>query len=120
MSCTISPTIRVAVSSTKIQKSSAFKANIQPPNFHFSRLNALHPTLPTARRSFISAAHRHRLAPVLSQATDMSASQPPQTKVLFVCLGNICRSPSAEAVFRAVVERAGAADRISIDSCGTG
>ncbi|NMT63917.1 low molecular weight protein-tyrosine-phosphatase [Marinobacter orientalis] len=41
-------------------------------------------------------------------------------KVLFVCLGNICRSPSAEGVFRQVVEQAGLDDRITIDSCGTG
>ena len=34
--------------------------------------------------------------------------------------GNICRSPTAEAVFRAVVEKAGTADRFLIDSCGTG
>ncbi|MDI9245670.1 low molecular weight protein-tyrosine-phosphatase [Marinobacter sp. CHS3-4] len=40
--------------------------------------------------------------------------------VLFVCLGNICRSPTAEGVFRQVVEQAGLADRIRIDSCGTG
>ncbi|MCR8914050.1 low molecular weight phosphotyrosine protein phosphatase [Marinobacter panjinensis] len=41
-------------------------------------------------------------------------------KVLFVCLGNICRSPSAEGVFRKVVQQAGLEDRITIDSCGTG
>ncbi|EMP55654.1 protein-tyrosine phosphatase, low molecular weight [Marinobacter santoriniensis NKSG1] len=41
-------------------------------------------------------------------------------KVLFVCLGNICRSPSAEGVFRHLVGQAGLADRIHIDSCGTG
>ncbi len=40
--------------------------------------------------------------------------------VLFVCLGNICRSPSAEGVFRACVEREGLSDRIAIDSAGTG
>lgn len=40
--------------------------------------------------------------------------------VLFVCLGNICRSPTAEGVFRAVVAREGLADRVRIDSCGTG
>ncbi|TGN41452.1 low molecular weight protein-tyrosine-phosphatase [Marinobacter confluentis] len=40
--------------------------------------------------------------------------------VLFVCLGNICRSPTAEGVFRKVVEDAGLADRVTIDSCGTG
>lgn len=41
-------------------------------------------------------------------------------RVLFVCLGNICRSPSAEGVFRQVVREAGLEDRIAIDSCGTG
>jgi low molecular weight protein-tyrosine phosphatase len=40
-------------------------------------------------------------------------------RVLFVCLGNICRSPSAEAVFRLRVRQAGFADRIQIDSAGT-
>jgi protein-tyrosine phosphatase len=40
--------------------------------------------------------------------------------VLFVCLGNICRSPTAEAVFQAAVDRAGVADRFVVDSCGTG
>jgi len=41
------------------------------------------------------------------------------TRVLFVCLGNICRSPTAEATFRAVVEKRGVADRFVIDSAGT-
>jgi protein-tyrosine phosphatase len=41
-------------------------------------------------------------------------------RVCFVCLGNICRSPTAEGVFRALVERAGLAGRIEIDSAGTG
>jgi protein-tyrosine phosphatase len=39
--------------------------------------------------------------------------------VLFVCLGNICRSPTAHAVFLDQVARAGLADRVQIDSCGT-
>ena len=41
------------------------------------------------------------------------------TSVLFVCMGNICRSPTAEGVFRKVVEDAGMADAIHIDSAGT-
>ncbi|GJH17965.1 low molecular weight phosphotyrosine protein phosphatase [Caballeronia novacaledonica] len=40
--------------------------------------------------------------------------------ICFVCLGNICRSPSAEAVMRDLVERAKLAERIVIDSAGTG
>ena len=40
-------------------------------------------------------------------------------RVLFVCLGNICRSPTAEGVFRSVVERAGLLEHIEIDSAGT-
>ena len=39
--------------------------------------------------------------------------------VLFVCLGNICRSPSAEGVFRALVERHGLARQVTADSAGT-
>ena len=39
--------------------------------------------------------------------------------VLFVCLGNICRSPTAEGVFRAMVETEGLSNRIRIDSAGT-
>ena len=41
-------------------------------------------------------------------------------KVLMVCLGNICRSPTAEVVLRAKLEAAGLAHRISVDSAGTG
>ncbi len=40
-------------------------------------------------------------------------------KILFVCMGNICRSPTAHGVFRALVDSEGLADRISIDSAGT-
>jgi len=41
-------------------------------------------------------------------------------RVLFVCLGNICRSPTAEGVMRKLVGEAGLADRIELDSAGTG
>ncbi|KWE90950.1 phosphotyrosine protein phosphatase [Burkholderia ubonensis] len=40
--------------------------------------------------------------------------------ICFVCLGNICRSPTAEGVMRHQVEAAGLADRIDVDSAGTG
>jgi len=41
-------------------------------------------------------------------------------RVLFVCLGNICRSPMAEALMRHKVTLAGLSDKISIDSAGLG
>ena len=41
-------------------------------------------------------------------------------RLLFVCLGNICRSPTAEGVMRRLVRDAGLEDRIEIDSAGTG
>ena len=42
------------------------------------------------------------------------------TKLLFVCLGNICRSPTAEGVMAALVKRAGKSKEIHCDSAGTG
>jgi protein-tyrosine phosphatase len=44
----------------------------------------------------------------------------PTTRVLFVCMGNICRSPTAEGVMRGLVAEAGLSDRIELDSAGTG
>jgi protein-tyrosine phosphatase len=46
-------------------------------------------------------------------------TQPP-VRVTFVCLGNICRSPTAEAVMRHLVNEAGLTDRILLDSAGLG
>jgi protein-tyrosine phosphatase len=50
----------------------------------------------------------------------MTSSEEPTTSVLFVCAGNICRSPTAETVFRTLAERAGLASSIAVDSAGTG
>ncbi|MEF9995047.1 MAG: low molecular weight protein-tyrosine-phosphatase [Burkholderiaceae bacterium] len=41
------------------------------------------------------------------------------TKVLFVCMGNICRSPTAEGVFRKMVRDVGLSDTVKVDSAGT-
>ena len=45
---------------------------------------------------------------------------PNEIRVLMVCLGNICRSPMAEGVFRHLLEENGLEDRIRVDSAGTG
>jgi len=41
------------------------------------------------------------------------------TKVLFVCMGNICRSPMAEGMFRHAIQQAGLENQVHIDSAGT-
>jgi protein-tyrosine phosphatase len=43
-----------------------------------------------------------------------------RVRILFVCLGNICRSPTAEGVMRTLVREAGLEDAIELDSAGTG
>lgn len=43
-----------------------------------------------------------------------------KTSVLFICLGNICRSPAAEGIMQYLVDKANANDRIEIDSAGIG
>lgn len=40
-------------------------------------------------------------------------------KLLFICLGNICRSPAAENIMNHLIEQAGLSDRITCDSAGT-
>ena len=49
----------------------------------------------------------------------MNPEQAPEVHVLFVCMGNICRSPTAQAVLRAQAGAAGLAERIGVDSAGT-
>lgn len=46
--------------------------------------------------------------------------KPQPISLLFVCLGNICRSPAADAIMRQYVNEARLDDRIKVDSCGIG
>ena len=52
-------------------------------------------------------------------AHDARAQVLPGCRVLMVCMGNICRSPTAEGVLRAKLERAGLQGRVAVDSAGT-
>jgi len=54
-----------------------------------------------------------------SNSRNENAAREPAVNVLFVCMGNICRSPLAEGVFRELVERKGLSSRITSDSAGT-
>jgi protein-tyrosine phosphatase len=58
------------------------------------------------------------LRSVFAFATRARAAEP-ACRILFVCMGNVCRSPTAESVFRHMVEEAGLASRIVCASAGT-
>ena len=58
------------------------------------------------------------LRPVEKSA--MQSNNDEKISVLFVCLGNICRSPLAEGLFQEKVQEAGLADRFRVESAGTG
>ena len=51
-------------------------------------------------------------------ASPCQAAKMARHRILFVCLGNICRSPMAEGVFRRLVEEEGLAQRFEIDLAG--
>jgi protein-tyrosine phosphatase len=53
-------------------------------------------------------------------AQSRSVRRPVPVRLLFVCLGNICRSPTAQGTMRALVREAGLEDEIELDSAGTG
>jgi protein-tyrosine phosphatase len=71
------------------------------------------------RRLSTNPSRRTGLRSLVCRHPQMSGDGRP-ARVLMVCLGNICRSPAAEAVMRAVVMRQGLASVVTVDSCGTG
>ncbi len=66
------------------------------------------------------AGHVPPALPSLPMDSPASLPASSATSVLFVCLGNICRPPLAEGVFRHLVAEAGLAERFVVDSAGTG
>lgn len=56
---------------------------------------------------------------IRSSMDSATSTQPKPFSVLFVCLGNICRSPAAEGVFRDIVKKRGLDSEFEIDSAGT-
>jgi protein-tyrosine phosphatase len=57
---------------------------------------------------------------VPARAAGQPAAGGPPVRLLFVCLGNICRSPTAEGAMRTLVHEAGLEGQIELDSAGTG
>lgn len=66
------------------------------------------------------ATHKHKLKIRRTDSVDDLNEVINLIRVLFVCLGNICRSPMAEAVFRDYVNKEGLGDKFFIDSAGLG
>jgi protein-tyrosine phosphatase len=65
------------------------------------------------------AAGERGVSPMLNWMKSLITPPERIASVLFVCTGNICRSPTAEGVFRSLVKQEGLADRVVIDSAGT-
>jgi protein-tyrosine phosphatase len=57
---------------------------------------------------------------VLPASVRKAAEEDDPLRIVFVCLGNICRSPMAELVMRRLVDEAGLGDRVLVGSAGTG
>src|SRR5919112_960134 len=68
-----------------------------------------------------SAEHRtQRTGADVAESTEHTSEPDAFHRVLFVCTGNICRSPTAEVVLRTRAQRAGVDGRLMIASAGTG
>lgn len=60
------------------------------------------------------------MVPMVSAALRTCVKRREMIKILFVCLGNICRSPVAEAILKKLVEKHNFHDEIEVSSCGLG
>ena len=54
----------------------------------------------------------------IGRAVSTAESEKRPLSVLFVCLGNICRSPAADGIFRKMADEAGIGEKVETDSCG--
>jgi len=89
----------------------------RPPRKRLERRRAAYPRAVPRLRLLASLLIARRAD--VSQSADPQAEPRAEASLLFVCLGNICRSPTAEAVFREIARREAPELRLLIDSAGT-
>ncbi|GLT82043.1 hypothetical protein SLE2022_004580 [Rubroshorea leprosula] len=102
----------------------SIKAPSFPSSANFSSLLSLHTQLsiPTLRRNhdpFPAFGSHIRASMASSTPSTATDGETKPFAVLFVCLGNICRSPAAEGVFKDIVKKRGLDSNFKIDSAGT-
>ncbi|CAL9114564.1 unnamed protein product [Musa textilis] len=115
--------MRFQAAATSFAPNLPFCHPAESPPRRFSRLHFRRPNpLFSANLYLLRSPSSHRLAhrrPVRFFSAVASMAETKPFSVLFVCLGNICRSPAAEAVFTDLVRKRGAESGFNIDSAGT-
>ena len=91
-----------------------FATSEQELHMNTELTQAIHEMTEQLHGQICLGSQRRRARPPLLVSPDVT------TRLLFVCSGNICRSPTAEAVMRALVEDAGLSAQFELDSAGTG
>ncbi|XP_030957784.1 uncharacterized protein LOC115979854 [Quercus lobata] len=115
----IPPNLQCCHSSHPISLNPPFLV-LLPPNQYPSLKNQTFPPIPHKPTSSFPFGSLIRAS--MASSTTPSTATETETKpfsVLFVCLGNICRSPAAEGVFRDLVKKRGFDSKFNIDSAGT-
>lgn len=114
-----SPNLQFCHSSPPISLNPPFLV-LLPPNQYPSLKNQTFPPIPHKPTSSFPFGSLTKAS--MASSTTPSTATETETKpfsVLFVCLGNICRSPAAEGVFRDLVKKRGFDSKFNIDSAGT-
>ena len=114
------PNLQCCHSSHPISLNPPFLVLLPPKNQYPSLKNQTFPPIPHKPTS--SFPFGSLISASMASSTTPSTATETETKpfsVLFVCLGNICRSPAAEGVFRDLVKKRGFDSKFNIDSAGT-